>query len=215
MTETPTRCPSTATIEPGGALVRCTLDTGHDVDRPWLVENGSGATLSGTEFGTLHQYVLTWGNPAGVDIDPDIYDPDETFDLEVDIDPSIAGRYVCPECADGKHWRCSEPGVCNCMEEVDDIVEPPANLKPVKVGQLMRATPHDIAEGDEFRAMLETASPGLTSQPVRADPAYLEVPPVPSELCGQRPYDWRLAKGHNGGSCVYIDDHRGAHSWQG
>jgi len=141
MSATPTRCPSTATVEPGGALVRCTLDAGHDVDElVGLGEHIPGGGRAhgewvGTKrvfYGTLHEYVLTWGNPEGVDIDADIYDPDETFDLEVDIDPSIAGRYVCPECADGKHWRCSEPGVCNCIEEVDD--EPALVVPPVPAG---------------------------------------------------------------------------------
>jgi len=85
MTDTPTRCPSTATVEPGGALVRCTLDAGHDVEFTAMASGPlvTGRTVIGTVPATVHEYVLTWANPEGVDID--IYDPDETFDLEVDI----------------------------------------------------------------------------------------------------------------------------------
>lgn len=71
-------CPATATIEPGGGLVRCSLlADGH----------------------TTHEVVLTWQDGEGLRAEwPEAYDPAETFDVEVDpenvtVDPP--GADIC------------------------------------------------------------------------------------------------------------------------
>lgn len=92
-----TQCPSTAFVMPGGAVVRCTLEAGHDIDdftiSPWDLSRHV------TREATLHEVTLTWSNPEGEAIDPELYDPDEVFDLEVDIDDAAVAleRATVPE----------------------------------------------------------------------------------------------------------------------
>jgi hypothetical protein len=80
-----TQCPSTAQVMPGGAIIRCELEAGHD--------NVVEVRLMVWEGGTPHSCTLTWTDPKGVVIDPELYDPDEKFDLEVDIDPVVEASH--------------------------------------------------------------------------------------------------------------------------
>jgi hypothetical protein len=82
-----TQCLSTAQVMPGGAIIRCELEAGHD--QPTFEGIGHDGPIY-RDDATLHRFTLVWGNPEGVEIDPDLYDPDEHFDLEVDIDPEVA-----------------------------------------------------------------------------------------------------------------------------
>lgn len=153
-----TQCPSTAQVMPGGAIIRCELELDHDDPvaviagdtLPTLQVNyyravEAGETILGKLPGTPHSCTLTWANPEGVVIDPELYDPDETFDLEVDIDPAVEA-YICQPCTDGVHWRCADPGVCHCVAPVDEPM--PAGLCGFGgcvflKGHELKATPDD------------------------------------------------------------------------
>ena len=87
-----TRCNATAElvdanmrIIPGITLV-CELEAGHNVDRSpeGSLELGTWATryLPGTE----HAHTLRWPDPTAAEL-AEVLDPDESFDLEVDIAP--------------------------------------------------------------------------------------------------------------------------------
>lgn len=99
-----TACPSVAYLVVDGrevAMLRCSLEAGHDVER-WA--NGLGDLLDAAAYArhnslggeslpkidpTPHEARLTWDNPEGLlDSWPEYADPDEGFDLEVDIAPA-------------------------------------------------------------------------------------------------------------------------------
>lgn len=100
-------CPSVAYLVVDGrevGLLRCTLEAGHNdgpfpkvLERPvWhpasdeAPELGywSGMTRVQLEA-TPHQHTLKWDDPEGlIDSWPEYDDPDEGFDLEVDIAPA-------------------------------------------------------------------------------------------------------------------------------
>lgn len=85
-----TQCPSTAQLIPGGAIVRCERELGHDrVQRIDAVKPTDPTIYS---MPTPHACTLTWDNPAGIEVDPELYDPAETFDLEVGIEPAVVLR---------------------------------------------------------------------------------------------------------------------------
>lgn len=83
-----TGCPSIAYIIVEGrevAMIPCTLERDHDVD-----EYDMPRTEGDHPFrpATPHAHTLTWSNPEGMlDSWPEYADPDEVFDLEVDIAP--------------------------------------------------------------------------------------------------------------------------------
>jgi hypothetical protein len=78
-----TRCTSTAALFGGdmqlipGITLQCELEAGHDTE-PAVWDD---------TYTPEHRHTLTWGNPS-VDELAEVLDPNESFDLEVDIAPA-------------------------------------------------------------------------------------------------------------------------------
>ena len=121
-----TQCPSTAQVMPGGAIIRCELEAGHDV--PTFEGVGHDGPIY-RDDATPHSFTLTWDNPDGVEIDPDLYDPDEVFDLEVDIDPTVA-QHLDPPLDDSIRSMLLVAGASpEAMAKFDELVaQMPAGL---------------------------------------------------------------------------------------
>lgn len=87
-----TNCPSIAYIVVNGAevaMIPCTLERGHDDPAPAVIErHPNGQPYRIRLEPTPHAHTLTWTNPEGLlDSWPEWSDPDESFDLEVDVAP--------------------------------------------------------------------------------------------------------------------------------
>lgn len=104
-----TGCPSIAYIVADGrevAMIPCQLEAGHDEPTPiWAVD----VPVELRRVGVVepmryldpepHAHTLTWTNPEGMlDSWPEYADPDESFDLEVDIEPDAVNAATCPGC---------------------------------------------------------------------------------------------------------------------
>lgn len=85
-----TRCTATGALFDGdmqiipGITLQCELEAGHD-DARALYERGY------LHEPIDHAFTFRWGNPS-VDELAEVLDPDESFDLEVDIAPASAIR---------------------------------------------------------------------------------------------------------------------------
>lgn len=94
-----TRCTSTAYLIVEGrevAVLPCDLEAGHEVsvgplDNPEAIALAGARLAAGRPFAaTPHQRTLTWDNPESlIESWPEWDDPDESFDLEVDIAPAV------------------------------------------------------------------------------------------------------------------------------
>lgn len=87
-------CPSVAYLVVDGrevGLLKCSLEAGHDEPR-YVSPQPLGAGLTQpleAEPGTPHECTLRWENPESIiESWPEYDDPDEGFDLEVDIAPA-------------------------------------------------------------------------------------------------------------------------------
>lgn len=83
------RCTATAELVDAngagvGVFLRCELEAGHHVDR--LEPLYMGTTYLGRDriAATEHAYTFRWAEPTEAEL-AEVYDPAESFDLEVDI----------------------------------------------------------------------------------------------------------------------------------
>lgn len=149
---TPTRCQIVGALVVNGgrvAWLRCELDEGHHLER---VHEGS-ETCGGdgckwdrdrrlwVRAATPHQQTLVWEDPEGFadEVGPEMFDPDEEMDVEVDELPAgtietgdgelitpdqqtalgivaareaegVEGQAIGPDCHEGKHMACDGRG---------------------------------------------------------------------------------------------------------
>ena len=96
MTESPTRCPAVGALVKGGvevAAFRCNRDAGHaEGPFPRVIEqHTNGEPHRVLLEPTLHRYVLEWAD-AEIELMPsmDLFDPDESIDVAVPIEPPCA-----------------------------------------------------------------------------------------------------------------------------
>lgn len=111
------RCPAEGVIVVGGievGVLRCDEPLGHELPRIETRDN-----IRRSIPPTPHVARLEWrGDERLLDTWPEAFDPVESFDIEVELDEN-APPHICRPCAEGNHWRCSEPGVCECTEPVE------------------------------------------------------------------------------------------------
>ena len=84
------RCPDKAFLTVGGrrvAALRCQLDAGHDVGRRCDVCEANGVAGCSVFLGLPHSFTLEWSDvvPPPDLPEPDLYDPDERFDVPVEV----------------------------------------------------------------------------------------------------------------------------------